>query len=394
MPTLLPPEAVSRHGDDPLTVPPPPGFAPWPPYSDFHYVKLIATAPRNMGRVEEWTSADFARVRKVASAHFAVRRLPRVWTRDSSESFERSRPGEPENPWVDHQMSLSLRASDDVALRRCVLDRHGVYYSAGDDSLCFVLEYARGGDVHGLCSSLALPPRSSCAPSRTRQEEAPAQGEENAKNRSALTRTFLETCLPFVLALGRKGIAHCDISLENIVLRDPPGSCPASRAHASDADGIFAFVDFSAVRERVPFTSKGEMPGKTPYLPPEVLDGTALDAHPFDLFSLGVCGFVMLTGTFPVDAGDPLWGRTSDAESPTSRALAVAKTRDRWVGLTLENLLSREPGARGTAAPRMLLEEEEGERRSALPSRSNTRRAGGSIRKSSAVGSVFHGGGA
>lgn len=86
-----------------------------------------------------------------------------------------------------------------------------------------------------------------------------------------------------------RGIVHRDIKAENIMIERA-----TDRALVTDF-GIARFAEAS------PLTVTGQVLGTVHYVSPEQVTGAATDARS-DLYSLGVVGFLALTGSFPFDA--------------------------------------------------------------------------------------------
>jgi serine/threonine-protein kinase len=93
-------------------------------------------------------------------------------------------------------------------------------------------------------------------------------------------------------ALGyahKRGVVHRDVKAETILI---------------DAATNGAMVtDFGIARlaEAAPLTATGQVLGTVHYLSPEQVSGEAVDARS-DIYSLGIVGFLALSGTFPFDA--------------------------------------------------------------------------------------------
>ncbi len=84
-----------------------------------------------------------------------------------------------------------------------------------------------------------------------------------------------------------KGLAHCDIKMENVLL---------SNGSVKLAD--FGFAKTSTVAE------SDEFCGTLPYAAPEVVMGMEHDAMKADVWSMGVMLYVMLFGAFPFSHED------------------------------------------------------------------------------------------
>lgn len=93
-------------------------------------------------------------------------------------------------------------------------------------------------------------------------------------------------------ALGyahRRGVIHRDVKAENILIDGATGSA--------------MMTDFGIARlaEAAPLTATGQVLGTVHYLSPEQVSGDTVDARS-DIYSLGVVGFLALSGRFPFDA--------------------------------------------------------------------------------------------
>ena len=102
----------------------------------------------------------------------------------------------------------------------------------------------------------------------------------------ATARRFLGDVVQGLLCLKQNGLAHRDISLENVVL---------------DATGVCFVCDFGLATAHETRVAPGRV-GKAWYMAPEVFAATAsYSALPADIWSLGVLLAIMLTGAPLVD---------------------------------------------------------------------------------------------
>lgn len=85
-----------------------------------------------------------------------------------------------------------------------------------------------------------------------------------------------------------KGIAHCDIKMENILL----------------SNGSVKLADFGFAKSSTIVAESDEFCGTLPYAAPEVVMGLKHDAMKADVWSMGVMLYVMLFGAFPFPAED------------------------------------------------------------------------------------------
>jgi serine/threonine-protein kinase len=86
-----------------------------------------------------------------------------------------------------------------------------------------------------------------------------------------------------------RGVIHRDIKAENILIDRTSG-----RAMVTD-------FGIARLAEAAPLTATGQLLGTVYYVSPEQVSGGAVDARS-DVYSLGVVGFLALTGRFPFDA--------------------------------------------------------------------------------------------
>jgi serine/threonine-protein kinase len=87
----------------------------------------------------------------------------------------------------------------------------------------------------------------------------------------------------------KHGVIHRDVKAENILI--------------DSASGSAMVTDFGIARlaETAPLTATGQILGTVHYLSPEQISGESVDARS-DIYSLGVVGFLALSGHFPFDA--------------------------------------------------------------------------------------------
>jgi len=85
-----------------------------------------------------------------------------------------------------------------------------------------------------------------------------------------------------------RGIIHRDIKAENVLIERDSG-----RALVTD-------FGIARIAEATPLTATGQLLGTVYYVSPEQVSGAPVDARS-DIYSLGVVGFLALTGHFPFD---------------------------------------------------------------------------------------------
>lgn len=168
---------------------------------------------------------------------------------------------------------------------------HQGFFACGD-SVFLAMEFCAGGDLYDYVT--AKPGR------RLPEREALAMFSQIAQG------------LAFLHA---HGVAHRDLSLENVLL----------------SDGNVKICDFGLSADANKLTS--DVVGKFYYMAPEVTQGGPYAPKAADVWSLGVLLFIMLTGS-------PLFADEA-ARAPTLRVLnkyGVAKILELW---GLKGLLSR-----------------------------------------------------
>ena len=107
-------------------------------------------------------------------------------------------------------------------------------------------------------------------------------------------RGFMTQLLAGVAHCHKRGVAHRDLKLENVLLTSTGVvkviDFGLSHVYPRDADGR---PDRS--------TALKECCGSKSYAAPEVLSGRGYDGPPADMWSCGICLFGMLAGFFPLD---------------------------------------------------------------------------------------------
>lgn len=149
------------------------------------------------------------------------------------------------------------------------------------------------------------------------------------------TRVLQEVAWALAYAHGRgRGIVHRDVKPENILLERESGRALVMDfgiAHRADAATGVA--------------GRGEVIGTAHYMSPEQAAGEAVDARS-DLYSLGVTGFVALTGRLPFDGPTP---QAILAQHLTQAPPPIATLRPalpRRLAEAIDRCLAKEPAAR------------------------------------------------
>jgi len=221
-------------------------------------VRTLQKADRNYGCVE------LVKDTSKADRLMAVKRMPNAWVCDGPKDFDRRYPMEPEKPW--REIGLLRVLNDRQYPHACKL--YGVFRGAKDTLVA--TSFCEEGDLGDWCfRSAALEP-----------------GPE----REATIRPLVVQVCKAIRWLHNLGIAHCDLSLENVLV---------SRSEAGTP--VLKLIDFGMAtlkrRKRL------DLCGKAIYQAPEVHSGGAVDTFLVDAFAVGVTLFTLAARRYP-------WSRT------------------------------------------------------------------------------------
>jgi serine/threonine protein kinase len=138
-----------------------------------------------------------------------------------------------------------------------------------------------------------------------------------------------------------RGIIHRDIKAENILI--------------DRASGRALVTDFGIARiaEATPLTVTGQVLGTVYYVSPEQVSGGRIDARS-DIYSLGVVGFLMLTGRFPFEAdvaSAVLVAHVTKAAPPLS---SVTRDVPPALASIIDRCLAKDPAHRFASADDLL----------------------------------------
>lgn len=202
-------------------------------------------------------------VDSVAGMKVVGKRFPRAYLRDSPAEFRESSSFCGEDPWTE--MFLALKLGQAPTRVRGVLPCFGIFTDAGDD-VVFMMEYAPSGDVFELASCLGEP------------------GPEREAKAAQVLCSLLES----VKRIHGMGVAHCDISAENAILRFDNGEMEV------------ALLDFAMSVHDTDLHAVTGARGKLMYRPPEaVAEDGVYNAKAADLFACGVVGYALAIGNYP-----------------------------------------------------------------------------------------------
>jgi serine/threonine protein kinase len=191
---------------------------------------------------------------------FAVKKVPNKWMRLSPGDFEKKYPDSSERPWYDMAFVKHLNSigfAHACSLIGIFTDEHHTYLT---------LELCTEGDLFSWC------------------DREPTQP---GKEREDVMRPLVTQLFSAVRFIHNVGIAHRDLSLENILL-----------TRATDDRQLIKIIDFGmATLERFPLN---ERRGKKSYQAPE-MHSTSIryDAFLSDVFALGATVFSMSVKDYP-----------------------------------------------------------------------------------------------
>lgn len=226
----------------------------WRP-SKYQLVKPLQSAARNQGSVDLMKHLE-------SGSFVAVKRMPNSWTASGHEEFLRLHPYETELPWID--IAVIQYLSEKAYPYICEL--LGVYRSEAETFV--VSAFATEGDLF------------------SRFQLGPPVGLE----REDMLRPVVIQVIRAVQLLHGLGIAHCDLSLENILLTQVQGSSGSPEFQIRLIDfGMAATTSSWLIGVR----------GKASYQAPEMHEPEAYDPFLADAFSLGAAIFCLAAKDYP-----------------------------------------------------------------------------------------------
>lgn len=239
-------------------------ISPWNP-GDYSLQKRIQDAPCNHGKVLLMHGKFGEKV--------AVKKMPNAWVRAGYDSFKQTYESSAENPWCDMAILKilgSVNYPHSVKLLGVFRDSHHTYMCS---------ELATRGDVFEWCNVTTL---------------------EVGLLREKTVQPMMAQLLTAVLLLHDMGIAHRDISIENILLTDNPDG--STKVLLGDYGMAVASRECSGIKF-----------GKKQYRAPELHTPDAVcDTFRVDNFAAGVVLFSWTVNNYP-------W-QSTDGECPLFRA--------------------------------------------------------------------------
>jgi len=228
------------------------GVKPWDA-SSFKFSRTLQDAVRNHGRVDLMESLDSS-LGKVA-----VKRMPNRWVRSGPQEFKEHYPQASEQPWCDIGLVQLLNGRKFP----CVCRLLGVFRDS--ENTYVMTSLATEGDLFAWCD---LEPRPGLAREKT-------------------MLPLVAQIFSGVRCLHDIGIAHRDLSLENILLT----------RSGNDGELTVKIIDFgmaTIVRQ-----CRREVRGKQSYQAPEMHNDDHYDAFLSDTFAIGVVLFAMAAQDYP-----------------------------------------------------------------------------------------------
>jgi len=264
----------------------------------FRILGSLQEAPRNNGRVE------LAEDLHASGRLLAVKVMPKWWVCDSLEAWTASYPEETECPWRDIAITKYLSQVN----FQCVCEFVGLFerQREGESEVCLAMAYSSGGDLFAWLESSQL---------------------EVGAEREAVIRPLMFEVMRAIGELHALGIAHGDMSLENVLL---PGADEADRGIPLPPLRI---IDFSASTGLRAVGTRG----KPSYQAPEMHSNLEYDACAADVFSLGVMLFTLVVGNYPWRSTRqsvcPCWKYTLERGLPAYLARRKIKVGEQVVTL-------------------------------------------------------------
>merc|ERR1740121_2882419 len=226
------------------------GILPWDGQR-FTRVKQLEEAHRNYGCVELMREGD---------TFVAVKKMPTMWIRSSPDKFDAQYPDASERPWVDVGLVRRLNEIQYPYSVKLV----GVF--ADSKNTYVVSSLASEGDLFAWCN------------------RDPKPGLE----REAAMHPLARQIFTGVSWLHDLGVAHRDLSLENLLL------------HNEDGAMRIKIIDFGMAT--LDLSASAEIRGKQSYQAPEIHLAQPFDTFMTDPFSLGVVLFAMGAQDYPWSA--------------------------------------------------------------------------------------------
>lgn len=172
------------------------------------------------------------------------------------------------DPWQEFAVAQYLGSPGPQCLDGVCM-HYGSFLNASGDGF-LVTEYLPGGDLFDIAEHLGEP----------------------GLQREEKVWPIVKSLLRAVFAIHARGVAHGDLSLENVMLRTGPGLQAAVLVDF----GMSVTGDLSAVTG---------VRGKPSYQAPEMHGSDSFDARYSDLFACGVVAYTLALGSYPWSSTRP-----------------------------------------------------------------------------------------
>jgi serine/threonine protein kinase len=232
------------------------GVKPWQT-GQFTFIKTLQNAVRNHGHVDlmESVAPDLPG----GVARVAVKKMPTKWVQKSAHDFNAKYPNSSERPWYDMAFVKALRSLDCPFVCELV----GIFRD--EKNTYVVTQLCTEGDLFGWCDF----------------EPGPGSARE------AITQPLVKQICFAIKFIHSVGIAHRDLSLENILLTKSSGDQLQVKLIDFGMGSLGRFY-------------LNEVRGKQSYQAPEMHSATvAYDAFLTDMFAIGVVIFGMSVRDYP-----------------------------------------------------------------------------------------------
>lgn len=219
----------------------------------YKLVRTLEKADRNQGCVQL--------MEQIGTGRFAaVKQMPLSWTRSGPSEFNLHYPDSPEQPWFDIGIVQYLKGQE----YPFICEFFGAFQDATNSYFAF--SYALHGDLFAWCGSL------------------PPLGEE----REAVCKPVCKQLITAVRWLHDLGIAHRDLSLENVLLTQDEEGCLQLKV-----------IDFGMASLKRKCKADSDVLGKPTYQAPETHLQGIYDEFLADNFAVGVMCLAMLSYDLP-----------------------------------------------------------------------------------------------
>ncbi|CAE8686359.1 unnamed protein product [Polarella glacialis] len=259
----------------------------------FRFARKLQDAPRNHGRVDEMLCED-------DGLAVAVKSMPNWWVQLGQEDFRKKYPKQVEQPWRDFAMLKELQSHNFPYMCNLV----GIFRD--QEMTYMVSSLATEGDLFSWSQKQSL----------------------DSETRETVARPIATQLLDAVRWLHDLGIAHGDLSLENVLI---------TRVAACSMPQV-KLIDFGMSTLGRMCAPGSDLAGKDIFRAPEVYNAVEYDAFLADSFSLGLCLYGMVLLAYPWETTAPGKSTSFDQFKRMGAALFLKTKKVR--GQFLPNLCS------------------------------------------------------